>query len=129
MANNKSDYLEGKIIEHVLRNVAYTSPVTVYLALYTAAAGETGGGTEVSGGSYARVAITFGAQSGGTVLNSTDLLFTTATGAWGTITDFGIMDALTVGNLLYYGPLSASQAITTGQQAKFATGSISVSEL
>jgi len=132
VANNKSDYLENKVIEHILRNVAYTSPTTVYLALYTAAPGEAGGGTEVSttGTAYARQAAAFGAASNGTCLNSADILFAVCGATnYGTVTDFSIMDAVTTGNFLYYGTLSASQAINTGQQAKFAIGSISISEL
>jgi hypothetical protein len=130
MANNKTDYLEGKIVEHVLRNVSYTSPTTVYAALFTSAPGETGGGTEVAGNAYARQAITFGAQSGGTVLNSVDVVFPVATpSGWGTITDFAIFDALTTGNMLYYGTLSSPVTINSGEQFKFAAGALSVQEL
>ena len=59
----KSYYLDNALLEAALRAVSYTSPATVYVALYTAAPGPTGGGTEVSGGSYARTACTFGAAS------------------------------------------------------------------
>lgn len=60
-----SDYLENKVLDHVYRNVAYTAPTGTYLALYTVAPTDAGGGTEVTGGGYARQAITFGASSGG----------------------------------------------------------------
>jgi hypothetical protein len=60
-----TDYLENKIIDHMLRNQAYTPPSTVYVALFTTATGDDGSGTEVSGGSYARQAVTLGAASGG----------------------------------------------------------------
>jgi hypothetical protein len=60
-----SDYLEDAVLDHVFRNTALTSPTTVYVALYTATPSDAGGGTEVSGGSYARTAGTFGAASGG----------------------------------------------------------------
>jgi hypothetical protein len=66
----KSDYLENKILDHVLRNTAYTSPTTVYVGLYTAAPTDAGGGTEVSGNGYAREAATFSVASGGATANS-----------------------------------------------------------
>ncbi len=135
MANNKTDYLEGKLIEHVLRNVSYTSPTTVYVSLHTADPTETGShANEVStaGGSlYARQSATFGAQSGGTVLNSADITFPAAGANWGNITHFGIEDGSTAGagNMLYYGPLTNSVTINTGNQFKIATGQLSVQEL
>lgn len=127
MANNKSNYLEGKIIEHVLRNVSYTSPSTVYLALYTSNPAEDNSGSEYSGGSYSRQSISFSAQSNGTVTNSGTVAFTNL--GSGTITHIGILDNSSGGNLLYYGPLTTSLTITTGSSINFATASISVSEL
>lgn len=132
MANNKTDYLEGKIVEHVLRNVAYTSPTSVFAALFTAAPGEAAGGTEVSasGTAYARQAITFGAHSGGQVANSAAVNFPTATGAgYGTVTDMAIFDAATVGNMLYYGTLAASKIVAAGDSIGFAIGALTVQEL
>ena len=135
MANNKTNYLEGKIIEHVLRNVSFTSPTTVYMSLHTADPTETGSHTnEVSdgGGSlYARQAVTFGAESGGVCLNSADVTFPVAGTNWGSITHIGIEDGGTAGagNMLYYGPLDNSVTINTGNQFKAATGQISVAEL
>lgn len=127
MATAKSNYLEGKIIEHVLRNVSYTSPTTVYSALFTSDPTEANSGTEVTGGSYARQATTFGAHSGGVCLNSAPISFTSMPSA--TVTHIGIYDASTAGNLLYYGALSTSLTVTTGSTVTFATSSISVSEL
>lgn len=130
MANNKTDYLEGKIIEHVLRNVSFTSPATVYIALFTADPTETGSqAAEVSGGSYARTSATFGAHSGGSVNNSADVTFPQASGSWGTITHLGIMDASTAGNMLYFGALTSSVTIASGEQLRFPSGSIVVAEL
>lgn len=113
-----SDYLEGKLANHTLRNVAFTSPVTVYLALFkspvTPAELEAGTLTnEVTGGAYARQAVTFGAPSspGGVTTNSAQVTFPTATAAWGTVTHYAIMDALTVGNVLIYGDLDNSKVV------------------
>ena len=51
-----TDFLEDKILNHVFRNVAYTAPATVYVGLFTTATTDAGGGTEVTGGGYARQA-------------------------------------------------------------------------
>lgn len=127
----KSDYLESAILNHVLRNTAYTSPTTVYVGLYTVAPSDTGGGTEVSGNGYARVAVTFSAPSGTspTTCNNQDVLFAANTGSdWGTVVAFGIFDASSAGNLLYWNTLTASKAIAVGDQAHFAASSLTISE-
>lgn len=125
----KSDYLEGKILEHVLKATSYSSPATVYLALYTAAPSDSGGGTEVSGNGYARQSIAFAAQSGGSISNSGTVTFPTATGgSWGTVTHFGIFDASSNGNLLYWGALGASKTVANGDTIAFAASSVTVTE-
>lgn len=121
-----SNYLENALINATLRNTAYSSPATVYAALFTSDPTDAGTGTEVSGGSYARKAITFGAPSNGASTNSGAVEFDQATGNWGTITHFGIYDALTSGNLLYHGALTTSKTIETGDVFKFATASVTV---
>src|SRR5438034_720947 len=98
MAGSKSDYLEGKVLDHVLGNTAYSAPGTTYVALYTATPGETNAGTEVSGGSYGRVSVTNNTTNWPNAVSSVkhngiDITFTTATGSWGTVTSFGILDA------------------------------------
>ena len=90
---------------------------TLYLALMTADADETGGGTEVSGGSYARqaVSLTDPATDGTGVTsmsNSAQIEFPTATASWGTVTGWALFDALTSGNMVWFGTLSASKAIS-----------------
>ncbi len=121
-----SNYLENALINATLRNTSYTSPTTVYAGLFTSDPTDAGSGTEVSGNSYARKAITFGAPSNGASVNSAAVEFDQATGNWGTITHFGIFDASSSGNLLYHGALTASKAIQTGDVFKFATSSVSV---
>ena len=121
-----SNYLENALINVTLRNTAYTAPTTVYLALYTTDPTDADTGTEVSGGSYARQSITFGAPSNGVSTNSAAIEFPQATGSWGTITHVGIRDALTTGNLLYHTPLDASKTIASGDIFKVASGSLSV---
>lgn len=121
-----SNYLENALINATLRNTSYTSPATVYVGLYTSDPGEGNTGTEVSGGSYARTAVTFGAPSNGVSTNSASVTFPTATGTWGTVTHIGILDASTGGNLLYYTPLDASKAIASGDVFTISTGNLSV---
>jgi len=121
-----SNYLENALINATLRNTSYTSPSVVYLALYTSDPTDADTGTEVSGGSYARQAITFGAPSNGVSTNSAAIEFPQATGNWGTIGWVGIEDALTSGNLLYHTALDASKTISTGDIFRVAIGSLSV---
>jgi len=124
----KSDYLEAAILNHVLRNTALTSPTTVYVGLSTAAILDDASGlAEPSGGSYAREAITFDAPSSG-VCNNNEVTFTQATADWGTLTHFGIFDAVSGGNLLYHGALTASKAIDSGDTGIFADDSLTVEE-
>lgn len=121
-----SNYLENALINATLRNTTFTSPTTVYVGLYTSDPGEGNTGTEVSGGSYARVAVTFGAPSNGVSTNSASVTFPTATGNWGTVSHIGILDALTSGNLLYYTALDASKTIASGDVFTISTGNLSV---
>lgn len=121
-----SNHLENALINATLRNTSYTSPATVYVGLYTTDPGEGNTGTEVSGGSYARTAVTFGAPSNGVSTNSASVTFPTATGTWGTVTHIGILDASTSGNLLYYTALDASKAIASGDVFTISTGNLSV---
>jgi hypothetical protein len=133
MAGSKSDYLENEILDHVLGGGDYSRPATVYVALYTVAPTDAGGGTECSGGSYARVAVTnnstnWPAASSGAKANGTAITFPEATGDWGTVVAFGILDAAESGNLLYWGDLSASKDIDSGDTASFAVGELDITE-
>lgn len=121
-----ADYLENKIIDHMLRNQAYTPPATIYLALFTTATSDAGGGTEVSGGSYARQAVSLSAASGGASENSADITFPTATADWGTVTHVALMDALTGGNMLMHTPLDASKTVNNGDSFKINAGDLDV---
>jgi hypothetical protein len=121
-----STYLENALINATLRNTTFTSPSTVYVSLWTSDPTDAGSGTEVSGGSYARQSVTFGAPSSGLSTNSADVTFPTATGSWGTVGWIGINDAVSSGNLLYHTPLDVAKAITTGDVFKIATGNLSV---
>ena len=121
-----SNYLENALINATLRATTYTSVATVYVSLWTSDPTDAGSGTEVSGGSYARTAVTFAAPSNGVTTNSADVTFPTATASWGTVGWIGINDALTTGNLLYHSPLDTSKTIDSGDIFKISTGNLSV---
>lgn len=115
-------YLKNKIYDHVLRNTAYTSPTTVYLALFTTATSDAGGGTEVTGGSYARQAVAFDAPTDGAGSNTAIETFTNMPTA--TITHAALYDALSGGNMLLHGALLASKSVNAGDSLTFAIGDI-----
>lgn len=119
-----SNYLENKLLDHVLRNTSYTSPTTVYVGLYTSDPGDDNSGTEVSGGSYARQILSVTTASGGIVTSSADVTFPQATGSWGTISHIGLLDALSSGNLLMHTPLTTSRLIESGDVLKISTGNL-----
>ena len=120
-----TDYTENALLNHLLRNVALTSPAAVYFALFTVAPTDAGGGTEVAGSGYARQAITFGAPSGGAVANTAAVSFTAAGGNFGTVLAVGIFDALTAGNMLAWDGI-ASAVINDGDTINFPIGDIDV---
>lgn len=128
-----SNYLENKLADHVFRTASYTPPTTLYYALYTAAPSDSGGGTEVSGGAYARAAVTRGdaqfkgthgstsgasSGTGGVISNAGEVAFPTPSGAnWGLITHWGVFDDPTAGNLLFHGVLGTSKTVNNGDAA------------
>ena len=121
-----SNYLENALINATLRATTYTSPATVYVSLWTTDPTDAGSGTEVSGGSYARTAVTFVAPSGGVTSNSADVSFPHETASWGVVGWIGLNDAATGGNLLFHTPLDTSKTIDSGDIFKIATGSLTV---
>jgi hypothetical protein len=121
-----SNYLENALINVTLRNTAFTAVASPYVALFTSDPTDAGTSTEVSGGSYARTAVTMGAPSNGVSTNSADVTFPTATGTWGTVGWIGIYDASTSGNLLYHTALDVSKTVTSGDIFKISTGNLSV---
>jgi hypothetical protein len=121
-----SNYLENALVNATLRNTSYTSPTTVYVALYTTDPTDADTGTEVSGNGYARQSVTFSAPSNGATSNSSAVEFPQATGSWGTVAYIGLRDASSGGNLLYHTALDASKTIATGDVFRIAIGSLSV---
>lgn len=130
-----SDYLEAALLNEIFNNTNLAPPTT-YVALFTSDPTDAGSGTEVSGGSYARVQVNPNGGSSPTwdsaavdapgykVANTHDITFPAATAAWGTVTHFGIFDAASGGNLLYHGALDTSKAVGSGDTFKFAAGDL-----
>lgn len=121
-----SDYSEKLLLDWLVTTGAATRPTAWYLALYTAAPSDSGGGTEVSTGGYARKSVTFSAAStpGGTTSNSNTVSFTASGANYGTVTHVGIFDALTTGNLLWHGAMTASKVVNDGDTLEFSIGNI-----
>ena len=125
MAGNLSNYLENKVLDHILGTTAYTMPTTVYLALYTTAPNDAGGGTQVTGGSYARQTAVFDAASSGATQNTTNIDFVNMPSC--TVVAIGVFDALTAGNLLVWGTLSSNKSLDAGDTLRVATGDLDIS--
>lgn len=136
MASGKSDYLEAALLNHLFGGVAYTVPGTYYFALFTSAPNDTGGGTEVntSGTNYSRKSVTNNTTNFPTITapasktNGASIDFTTASAAWGTVVAFGIYDAATSGNLLFWGDLTTARSVLTGDTPRFAAGALVITE-
>lgn len=119
-----SNYLENALLDHVFTGTAYTAPTTLYLALFTNDPTDANTGTEVTGGSYARQTVTFGAAAGGSVSNNAQVEFTDMPAT--TVTHAGIYDALTNGNLLVHGALDSSRTVNAGDTFLFPVSNYTV---
>lgn len=125
MPGNLSNYLEDKLIDHFLGTTTYTMPSSVYVALYTVAPSDSGGGTQVTGGSYARQVATFSASSGGATSNTGNIDFAGMPAC--TVVAIGIFDNLTAGNLLLWGTLTSNKTVDAGDTLRIATGDLDIS--
>lgn len=131
MAGSFSNYLENALLNQIFRGTAYSFPGTLYVGLYTVAPSDAGGGTEVSGNSYARVAVTantsnWANSTAGATSNSNAITFPQASGSWGTVVALGIFDASTFGNLLAWADLTTSKLVGNGDTPSFAAGDLDV---
>jgi len=139
---NATNYLENKLVDHLFRTASLAKPAALWVALFTAAPSDAGGGTEVAGGGYGRVNVppgdlnwaatqggTSGVSSGtgGVTANAAVITFPVPSAAWGTVTHFAIFDAATGGNPLVWGPLVAARDILNGDPApRFPANSLTV---
>lgn len=133
-----TDYAENKIVDAVMRGQTLGAPATWYVALYTVCPTDSTAGTEVTGGSYARVAVTAGltqwagtqsagsttasSGTGGTTSNNATISFPTPTAGWGTVVCWGLTDAASSGNLWIYSALTVNKTINNGDSVSFSAG-------
>jgi hypothetical protein len=120
-----STYLQQKVLDHVNGKTSYTMPTT-YVALFTANPTDAGGGTEAAYTGYARVATSglWNAASGTSATNSGAVTFGACTAGSSTVTGFGLYDASSAGNLLYWGTCSLS--VSSGITPQFAAGALTI---
>lgn len=131
-AEAMSDYLESALLGHVFKGAAYAGPSTTYVGLSTTACSDSTTGTEVTGGSYARVAVisngtnwTGPSANNGTIANAAAVTFPAPTASWGSVTHWFISDASASGNLLVCAPLTTAKTINSGDAApSFAPGAL-----
>lgn len=119
---------ENNVLDAIL-GVGFTKPATVYVALFTVTPSDAGGGTEVTGGAYGRVAVTnnatnWPAASSSTKSNGTVITFPTSTAAWGSVVAWGLFTASTGGTLIVWGALSTAKTIGVSDAPNFPVGSL-----
>ena len=133
-----SNYLENKVLDHVLTATAYTQPGTRYVALFNNTSGNAAANleagtltdeTSTSGTAYARKTVTFAAASSGSSATNATVTFDAATASWGTITHVAVMDGGTAGagNVLFWGAVTTSKTIDTGDTFQISSGNLTVS--
>jgi hypothetical protein len=132
MAGSKTDSLEQRLLDHLFKGgatPALNALSTAYVALYTAVPSDPAAGTEVSGSSYARQAVAAAGwtRTASQVANNAEVAFPTVTGSPYTVVGWAIMDALSGGNMLYWGDV-ASTTMNVGDVARFAAGAITINE-
>ncbi len=120
-----SNTYETTTLNWLFTTGAVTRPTTWFIALYTVAPTDSTAGTEVTGGSYARQAVTM-TITGDTASNSATVEWPAASASWGTVVAAAIMDASTGGNIITYGTLTASKAIGSGDVFRFPAGDFDV---
>jgi hypothetical protein len=137
-----SDYVENNAVDYIFRAQTWTIAANFYVGLSTTACSDSSVGTEVTGGSYARVSVArslanwAGTQSagsttastgtGGQTSNNNAITFPTPSAGWGTVTHFFISDAASAGNIIICQALTASKTINSGDSVSFAAAALTV---
>lgn len=131
-----SNYLENKVLDHVLRNTSFSQPGALYVALFNNTSGNAATNLEAgtltdevstSGTAYGRKTISFAAASSGSAASNATVTFDAATASWGTVTHVAIVDAATSGNVLFWGALTASKSVAAGDTFQISSGNMTVS--
>ena len=137
-----SDFMENSLVDQIFRGQTAPTTSTLYISLYTAAPSDVGGGTELAGAGYARVAVTSslanwaGTQASGSTVGSSGtgggtsnniaITFPEPSASWGQVQAFGVHDAATSGELLFHGALTINKTINEGDTVTFPAGSLAV---
>lgn len=132
-----SNYLENKVLDHVLTATSYTAPGTRYLALFNNTSGSAAANLEAgtltdevttSGSAYGRKTVTFAAASGGSSATNATVTFDAATASWGSVTHVAVMDGGTAGagNVLFWGAVTTAKTIDTGDTFQVTSGNLTV---
>jgi hypothetical protein len=135
--SNASNFLENKVLDHVLRVAAYTQPSGLWLALFNNTSGNAAANleagtltdeTSTSGSAYGRKTVSFSAASSGTSATSATVTFDAATANWGTITHVAVMDGATAGagNVLFWGAVTTPKTIETGDTFQVTSGNLTI---
>lgn len=124
-----SDYLELEVLDHLFGAQSFSPPATYYMALFTVAPSDAGGGTEVAGNNYSRVSVAnnttnWNTAASGQTSNKVAITFPVASGSWGTVVAFALFDASSAGNLIAWAVLGTAKVVGSGQAAQFAAGQL-----
>ena len=118
-----SNNAENLLLNWVLTNGSATRPTAWYVGLFTSDPTDADTGTEVSGGSYARTAVTF-SVTGNAATNTAGVEFPAATANWGTVSHLAVYDASTGGNMIFHSALTTAKTITDGDVFRIPTGDL-----
>jgi len=131
-----SDYLEIKLLDHVLGNTTFTQPANIYVALFTASTGleanNPSAEVSTSGTAYVRQSVSFAAASSGSCATDATVTFPVATATYGNVTHIAIVDHATNTtwgsnvNVLFWGQLTTSKQIDTSDQFVISSGNLTV---
>jgi hypothetical protein len=125
----KSYYLDNRYLNAALRNIPFVPASQIYVALYLVTPNAAGVGVEVSGSGYARQLVTFTAPMNGQLKSDNDVVFPLATALWGDIAGFGLVDAASGGNVLYFANLGFPRTVDQSDQVKFPVGALVCQEI
>lgn len=123
-----ADYLENKVVDYVFGSLATFTKPSRYIALFSAAPSDAGGGTELSStGGYVRMSLPAMTVTGNSATNGASIDWTAASAAWsGTVTHIGIFDASTAGNMLAWAPLTTARTVNAGDVFRIAAGDLQI---
>lgn len=135
MAGSMSDNFEKKVLDYIFRSSSMGLDASnVWIGLHTVSPTDSTTGTEVTGGSYARVAVlrngtgfTAAAGATATTANVATITFPVATAGWGTVVAFSINDAAAAGNQMYWGSLTPV-AVASADTVIFNPATLSITQ-